>query len=249
MADVEGNVVLVTDATRGIGLAVAKELAGAGAIVLLNDPEPEEQAERALAEVRKLQPEARLVRGDVADPADIDRMFAEIRTNYGGLDGLVSNAGITADGYAVTMGEAKWRRVLDTNLTGAFLCCRAAARLMAGQRAGAIVVVSSTSATNSLPGRANYAASEAGLLAVVRVLAKELGGYGVRVNAVLPGLVETTMTDTAPDDRLADHLRQVPLARSGRPAEVASVVRFLLSERTASYVTGTSVVVDGGLTC
>jgi 3-oxoacyl-[acyl-carrier protein] reductase len=134
------------------------------------------------------------------------------------------------------MGEQKWRTVVDTNLTGSFLVCRAAARVMASQRSGAIVAVASTSGVNAPEGQANYAASKAGLLALVRVLAKELGSYGVRVNAVLPGFVDTAMT------------RSMPLGRIGAPGDVAPVVRFLLSAE-AAYVTGASVVIDGGLTC
>lgn len=245
----DGQVALVTGATKGIGHAVAVDLAKAGATVLVNYRRDTERAKKALEAVTAHQPDAALIQGDITDPADVTRMFSQIRSDYGRLDALVNNAGITADGYAVMMGDAKWRSVIDTNLTGAFQCCRAAGRLMVRQKSGAIVAVASTSGINAPAGQANYAASKAGLLAMVRVLAKELGGYGVRVNAVIPGFVDTAMTRTMPQDTLNQHLERVPLGRIGRPEDVASVVRFLLNAEASGYVTGASVVVDGGMTC
>jgi 3-oxoacyl-[acyl-carrier protein] reductase len=245
----DGQIALVTGATRGIGLAVSIELARAGAVVLLNYRRDADRAKEALRLVAEHQPDAALVHGDVADAADVTRMFAGIRQRYGRLDALVNNAGITADGLALMMGDTKWHSVIDTNLTGAFLCCRAAGRLMAQRKSGSIVAVASTSGINAPAGQANYAASKAGLLAMVRVLAKEMGGHGVRVNAVIPGFVDTAMTRAMPPAELDGHVGRVPLGRIGQPGEVASVVRFLLTPETAGYVTGTSVVVDGGMTC
>lgn len=245
----DGQVVLVTGATKGIGHAVAVDLARSGATVLVNYRRDTERAKEALRAVTTHQPDAALIQGDVADPADVARMFSQIRSDHGRLDALVNNAGVSHDGYAMMMGDAKWRSVLDTNLTGAFLCCRAAGRLMVRQRGGAIVAIASTSGVNAPAGQANYAASKAGLLAMVRVLAKELGDYGVRVNAVVPGFVDTAMTRGMPQDALAQHLKHVPLGRIGQPEDVAPVVRFLLCPETAGYVTGASVVVDGGMTC
>lgn len=244
-----GQIVLVTGATRGIGRSVSVDLARAGATVLLNYRRDVERAKEALAEVAQHQGDCALVPGDVADPAGVNRMFAQIRSEYGRLDALVSNAGVTADGFALMMGDAKWRSVLETNLTGAFLCSRAAGRMMARQKAGAIVAVGSTSGLSAPAGQANYAASKAGLLAMIRVLAKEMGPYGVRVNAVVPGFVDTAMTQAMPREELDDYLARVPLRRIGEPAEVASVVRFLLDPGSAGYVTGAAIVVDGGMTC
>ncbi|WP_030776096.1 SDR family NAD(P)-dependent oxidoreductase [Streptomyces sp. NRRL S-920] len=246
MSDLNGRIALVTGATKGIGLAVATDLARAGATVLLNHRRNPEQAEEALRTVRQIQPDAALVQGDISQSADVERMFRHIRAEYGGIDALVHNAGITRDGYAVMMGDAKWQEVIDTNLTGAFLCMRAAGRMMAARRRGSIVTIGSTSAFNPPAGQANYAAAKAGVLAMVKALAKELGGYGVRVNAVVPGFVDTAMTQKMPPAQLAENLKRVPLGRIGRTEEVGSAVRFLLGD-DASYITGTSLVVDGGL--
>lgn len=244
----DGKTALVTGATKGIGLAVATDLASAGATVLINHRQDNVRAKEALAQV-SAHGDAALIRGDVTEADDVNRMFAQIRSDYGRLDAMVSNAGVASDGYAVMMGDAKWRSVLDTNLSGGFMCMRAAGRLMVRQKQGAIVALASTSGVSAPPGQANYAASKAGLLAVMRVLAKELGGYGVRVNAVVPGFVDTAMTRTMPQQELQGHLGRVPLQRIGTPEEVASATRFLLCDEVASYVTGTSVVVDGGMTC
>lgn len=244
----DGKIALVTGATKGIGLAVAADLADAGAHVLATYGHDDEQAKKALATLEERGASAETVRCDVTKPAEVDALFKHVRERHGRLDALVSNAGITADGYAIMMGDDKWQRVLDANLSGAFACCRAAGRIMARQRSGAIVAVASTSAFNAPAGQVNYAASKAGLLATVRVLAKELATHGVRVNAVVPGFVETGMTRAMPANRLEEYVAHVPLGRIGQPDEVAPAVRFLLSEQ-AAYITGASVVIDGGLTC
>lgn len=241
------RVALVTGGTKGIGLAIATDLARQGASVRLNYRSDAEQAKEALGQVREAGGEADLLQADVADPGDVDRMFREVREDHGRLDLFVNNAGVTADGHALMLGEAKWRRVLETNLTGAFLCCRAAGRLMVRRRSGAIVAVASTSGVAPPEGQANYAASKAGLLALVRVLAKELSAYGVRVNAVLPGFVDTPMTQAMPRQRLQAYVDQIPLGRVAEAGQIAPAVRFLLSD-DASYITGASLVVDGGLT-
>ncbi|WP_225729181.1 MULTISPECIES: SDR family NAD(P)-dependent oxidoreductase [unclassified Nocardia] len=245
---VRDRIALVTGATKGIGLAIARDLAAEGATVLLNYRSDTERAEQALRQVAAVGPKAELIQADVADPDAVAAMFRRIRTDHGRLDLLVNNAGITADGYALMLGDAKWQRVIGTDLTGAFLCCRAAGRLMVRQRGGAIVVVSSTSAVNAPAGQANYAAAKAGLQAMVRVLAKEFGEHGVRVNAVLPGFVDTAMTRGMPGDQLTNYLAHVPLGRIGRPEDVAAPVRFLLDDEQSAYVTGASLLIDGGLT-
>ena len=244
----EGSVALVTGGTQGIGLAISDALARAGHTVVMNYRSDERQAALALEQLRAIHPRTELLRADVSDPAQIDTMFKTVRKELGALDRFVSNAGITADGFAVMMSAARWDAVLATNLTGAFGCLRAAARTMAARRRGAMVAVASTSAVNAPAGQANYAASKAGLVAAVRVLAKELGPYGVRANAVLPGFVDTKMTRTIPAKDLDHYLSGVPLGRIGTGADVAPAVSFLLSD-AAGYITGSTVVIDGGLTC
>ncbi|GAA1428042.1 3-oxoacyl-[acyl-carrier-protein] reductase [Microlunatus lacustris] len=244
----EAPVAMVTGGTKGIGLAISEHLARTGHTVVMNYRSDESQAAAALAQVRALHPGAELLRADVSEPDQVDAMFRTVRTEFGTLDHFVSNAGITADGFAVMMSHSKWGAVVDTNLTGAFACLRAAARTMAARRSGSLVAVASTSAVNAPAGQANYAASKAGLVAAVRVLAKELGPYGVRANAVLPGFVDTGMTRTMPEKDLNRYLAGVPLGRIGTCADVAPTVAFLLSD-AAAYITGSTVVVDGGLTC
>ena len=166
-------------------------------------------------------------------------MFRHVQQSFGRLDGAGAERGITADGYALMMGDEKWQRVIDTNLSGAFACLRAASRMMTRQRSGAIVAVASTSGLSAPAGQVNYAASKAGLLATVRVLAKELGPSNVRVNAVVPGFVETAMTRAMPAGQLEEYLEHIPLRRIGQPEEVADLVLFLLSAQSR-YITGAS---------
>jgi 3-oxoacyl-[acyl-carrier protein] reductase len=242
------GVALVTGGTRGIGLAISEALAEAGHTVVMNYRGDDRQAAVALDRVRAHGPSAEVLRADVSEPAEVDQLFRTVRKEFGPLESFVSNAGITADGFAVMMSSAKWDSVLSTNLTGAFSCLRAAARSMASRRHGSLVAVASTSAVNAPAGQCNYAASKAGLVAAVRVLAKELGPYGVRANAVLPGFVDTGMTQAMPEKDLQRYLAGVPLGRIGTGADVAPAVSFLLSD-AAAYITGSTVVIDGGLTC
>lgn len=241
------RVAVVTGGTKGIGLAIADELARSGHAVVLNYRRDERAALAAQELVARHGRPVSLVQADISDPGDVDRLFATLRADVGPLDAFVSNAGITSDGFAVMMSRDKWDRVLTTNLDGAFGALRHAARSMASRRRGALLAVGSTSAVNAPPGQSNYAASKAGLVAAVRVLAKELGPYGVRANSLLPGFVETDMTRAVPAAAMEDHLARLPLGRMGTPGEVAAAAAFLLSD-AAAYITGTTLVVDGGLT-
>jgi 3-oxoacyl-[acyl-carrier protein] reductase len=244
--NMDGQIALVTGATKGIGLAIAADLAQAGAKVLMNYRRDAEQAKHALESVREISPDAELMQADIADPSDVDRMFRQIRTDYGRLDGFVNNAGVTADGFAVMMGEAKWRKVIDTNLTGAFFCMRAAGRLMASQKSGAIVAVASTSGISAPAGQANYAASKAGVAAFTKSLAKELAGKGITVNAVAPGFIETEMVSNIPDKVKNKLLEQIPLKRFGTAEEVARAVVYIVSS-DGDYITGAELSINGGL--
>jgi 3-oxoacyl-[acyl-carrier protein] reductase len=233
----EGKTALVTGGSRGIGRAIALELARAGASVVLGYHSGRDEAEAVAAEIG-----GRAVQADVSDPAEAKRLVEEA----GELDVLVNNAGLTRDGLIVRMSDEDWRVVLDTNLGGVFHTCRAAARGMMKRRAGAIVNVSSIVGVHGNPGQTNYSASKAGIIGFTKALARELGERGVRANVVAPGYVRTRLTDVLGEDLTGQMLANTPLGRLGEPEDVASAVRFLSSDE-ASYITGEVLLVDGGL--
>lgn len=243
----EHEVAVVTGGTRGIGLAIADRLAATGHTVVVSYRQDADRAAAAGTFLERHSGPAHVLRADVTDPSQIEAFFRTIRSEVGPITKFVSNAGITADGFAVMMSPAKWSSVVDTNLTGAVTCLRAAARGMVARRRGALLAIASTSAVNAPPGQSNYAASKAGLVAAVRVMAKELGPYGVRVNALLPGFVDTDMTAAVPQTQLDKHRQLIPLGRLAEPQEIGPAAAFLLSDE-ASYITGTTLTIDGGLT-
>ena len=232
-----GRVALVTGASRGIGRAIALELARAGAEVVVGYRTGSEAAEALAREIG-----GRAVRADVADPAQAARLVEEA----GELDVLVNNAGLTRDGLIARMTDEDWRVVLDTNLGGVFHTCRAAARGMMRRRRGAIVNLTSVVGIHGNPGQTNYAASKAGIIGFTKSLARELASRGVRVNAVAPGYIQTALTEVLPADVRQAILANTPLGRLGTPEDVAGAVRFLCSDE-ASFVTGAVLLVDGGL--
>jgi 3-oxoacyl-[acyl-carrier protein] reductase len=233
----DGKTALVTGASRGIGRAVAEELARAGATVVLGYHSGAEEAEAVAAEIG-----GRAVQADVSDPADASRLVEEA----GDLDVLVNNAGLTRDGLIARMSDEDWRVVIDTNLGGVFHTCRAVSRGMMKRRSGAIVNVSSIVGLHGNPGQTNYAASKAGIIGFTKSLARELGSRNVRANVIAPGYVKTQLTDVLPEDATVAMLQNTPLGRLGEPEDVAGAVRFLCSE-AASFITGQVLLVDGGL--
>ena len=242
-----GRRALVTGASRGIGRAAAVSLAAAGARVAVNYARSAADAATTAAAITTAGGEAEIVAADVADAAAVTAMFEQLNERWGGIDILVNNAAVTHDAYLMMLSENAWDRVLTTNLRGAFLCCRHAVRAMIAGHWGRIINVISPAGLLGKDGAANYAASKGGLLSMGKSLAREVARYGITVNAVCPGLVETRLVAGLPPDVRARYLEQIPLGRFGTPEEVADAITFLASER-ARYITGATLTVDGGLT-
>jgi 3-oxoacyl-[acyl-carrier protein] reductase len=236
-ASLDGKTALVTGASRGIGRAIAAELAAAGATVVVGYRSGQEEAEALAAEIG-----GRAIQADVSSPDDARRLVEEA----GDLDIVVNNAGLTRDGLLARMSDEDWRTVIDTNLSSVFYTCRAVTRPMMKKRAGSIVNISSVVGVHGNWGQTNYAASKAGIIGFTKSLARELGSRNVRANVVAPGYVKTQLTDVLPEDATAAMLQNTPLGRLGEPEDVAGAVRFLCSE-AASFITGQVLLVDGGL--
>jgi len=242
----DGRRALVTGASRGIGRATAVALASAGAAVAINYARSADEAEETAALVRAAGAEALVLRADVADTAAVDAMFAELGARWQGVDIVVNNAAVSRDGFVMLLPLEAWDEVMAANLRGAFWCARASLRAMIRRRWGRIVNVVSPAALFGKEGAAAYAASKGGLLSFTRTLAREVGRYGITVNAVCPGLVETRMIADLPPAERERFTRQIALGRFGEPEEVAQAIRFLASP-AAAYVTGSTLTVDGGL--
>jgi 3-oxoacyl-[acyl-carrier protein] reductase len=236
-ASLEGKRALVTGASKGIGRAIAEELAGAGAEVVVGYRTGVEEAEALAGEIG-----GRAVQADVSSAEEAARLVDE----SGDLDILVNNAGLTRDGLLARMPDDDWRTVIETNLSSVFYTCRAVCRPMMKKRAGSIVNVSSIVGVHGNPGQTNYAASKAGIIGFTKSLARELGNRGVRANVVAPGYVKSQLTDVLPEEARAAMLGNTPLGRLGDPTDVAGAVRFLCSDE-ASFITGDVLLVDGGL--
>ena len=241
--ELEGRVALVTGGSRGIGAAVCAELARAGAEVVVNYTANAEAAEAVRAAIGD---RAHAIRGDISTPDGATGLVDHVESDVGPIAILVNNAGITRDNLIMKLAEEDWRSVIDTNLGGAFFTCRAVARPMLKRRAGSIVNMSSVVGVHGNAGQTNYAASKAGLIGLTKSLAKELGGRGIRVNAIAPGYISTELTDALPEPAREAILKSTPLGRLGTTDDVARAVRFLVSD-AAAFVTGHVLAVDGGL--
>jgi len=239
------QVALVTGASRGIGRAVALELARAGAAVVINYHEAEDRAQAVMDEVIAAGGDARIFQADVSDPEQVRRLVAFALQAFGRLDILVCNAGIVRDQLAAAMRTEQWDSVIATNLSGTFLCVREALPEMMRCKRGSIVLLSSVAADRGSRGHCNYAAAKGGVNALVRALAVELAPKRIRVNGVAPGVIVTDMTRRIRDMAEDEALGKIPLGRFGQPEEVATAVRFLASPE-ASYITGEILHVSGG---
>jgi 3-oxoacyl-[acyl-carrier protein] reductase len=236
-ASLDGKLALVTGASRGIGRAIAEELARAGASVVVGYRSGKDEAEELAAAVG-----GRAIQADVSDPDEAKRLIDEA----GDIDVLVNNAGLTRDGLLARMSDDDWRTVIETNLSSVFYTCRAVTRPMMKKRRGSIINISSIVGVHGNWGQTNYGASKAGIIGFTKSLARELGSRNIRANVVAPGYVKTALTDVLPDEATAAMVQQTPLGRVADPEEIAGAVRFLASDQ-ASFITGDVLLVDGGL--
>jgi len=236
-ASLDGKLALVTGASRGIGRAIAEELARAGAAVVVGYRSGKDEAEELAAAIG-----GRAIQADVSDAGEAKRLIDEA----GDVDVLVNNAGLTRDGLLARMSDDDWRTVIETNLSSVFYTCRAVTRPMMKKRGGSIVNISSIVGVHGNWGQTNYGASKAGIIGFTKSLARELGSRNIRANVVAPGYVKTALTEVLPDEATAAMVQQTPLGRVADPEEIAGAVRFLASDQ-ASFITGEVLLVDGGL--
>ncbi|NPB05805.1 MAG: 3-oxoacyl-[acyl-carrier-protein] reductase [Aquificae bacterium] len=246
MFDLKGKTALVTGSTRGIGRAVAEELAKAGASVVVSGRVEERAQEVAREIAQKYGVKTLGVGMDVSDPQSVEEAFKKIHSEFEGIDILVNNAGITRDTLFLRMKLEDWRQVLEVNLTGTFLVTKQVVRYMTKKRWGRIINITSVVGFTGNVGQVNYATTKAGLVGFTKSLAKELAPRNVLVNAVAPGFIETEMTEVLKEEVKEQYKKQIPLGRFGKPEEVARVVLFLASPM-ADYVTGEVIHVNGGM--
>ena len=243
--DLREKVAIVTGGARGIGRAIALELAGRGCNVVVSDIDLE-GAESTASEIRKMDVESLAVQSDISKSEDVESMTKKVIDQFSRIDILINNAGITRDNLLMRLEEKDWDLVLEINLKGAFLCTKQVIRMMMKQRSGKIVNMASVIGVMGNAGQANYAASKAGLIGFTKSVAKEVASRNIQVNAIAPGFIETEMTAKLSQEVLDSYIANIPLRRSGKPEEVAKLAAFLSSSES-DYITGQVIHVDGGL--
>lgn len=246
MGLLDGKTALVTGAARGIGKAIALKFASEGANIAFTDLAIDENAQNTEKEIAALGVKAKGYASNAADFEDTARVVAEIHKEFGRIDVLVNNAGITRDGLMMRMSEQQWDMVINVNLKSAFNFIHACAPIMMRQKAGSIINMSSVVGVSGNAGQCNYSASKAGMIGLAKSIAKELGSRGIRANAIAPGFIITEMTDQLSEEVKAEWAKAIPLRRGGTPQDVANVATFLASE-LSSYVTGQVILCCGGM--
>ncbi|MBQ9591534.1 MAG: 3-oxoacyl-[Paludibacteraceae bacterium] len=242
----EGKVAIVTGAARGIGRAIAQKFAEEGADVAITDLVLNEATEEAEREISKLGVKVKCYAGNAANFAETEALVNTIKEEFGHIDILVNNAGITKDGLMLRMTEAQWDAVIAVNLKSAFNFIHAITPIMMHQRGGSIINMASVVGVHGNAGQCNYAASKAGMIALAKSIAQEMGSRGVRANAIAPGFIITAMTDKLSEDVKKQWISHIPLRRGGTPEDIANVATFLASDMS-SYVTGQVIQIDGGM--
>lgn len=242
----KGKTCIVTGASRGIGKSIAIALAKKRCNVVVNYQNNEEQANQVVKEIEKLNAKAIAVKADVSNPGQVQEMVETSLKEFGSIDFLVNNAGITKDSLFANMSESEWDEVINVNLKGTFNCSKAVLPLLVKQGSGRIVNLTSVSGQFGNIGQTNYAASKAGVIGFTKSIAKETALNGVTVNAISPGIIDTQMHENIPEKIKKMFLEKIPMKRIGKPEEVANAVIFLLSN-DASYITGQVINVNGGL--
>jgi len=248
MGLLEGKTALVTGATRGIGRAIALKFAAEGANVAFTYRSQHEAAQSLVAEIEAMGVSAKAYTSDAASFEDAHKVVDDVKATFGRIDVLVNNAGITKDGLMMRMDEAQWDAVIDTNLKSAFNFIHACTPVMARQRSGSIINMSSVVGVSGNAGQCNYAASKAGLIGLAKSIAKEMGPRGIRANCIAPGFIATDMTSALPENVRQEWEKQIPLRRGGTPEDVANTALFLACD-LSSYVTGQVLNCCGGMNC
>ncbi|OBW58562.1 3-oxoacyl-[acyl-carrier-protein] reductase [Solibacillus silvestris] len=241
-----GKCAVVTGASRGIGRAIALQLASEGAKVVVNYSGSEQKAQEVVEEIKANGGEAIAVQANVANTDSVQNLMKTALDTYGSIDILVNNAGITRDNLLMRMKDDEWDDVINTNLKGVFLCTKAVTRQMMKQRAGRIINISSIVGIAGNAGQANYVAAKAGVIGLTKTTAQELASRNILVNAIAPGFITTEMTEGLPEDLKEGMLKQIPLAKLGQPEDIAKAVVFFASD-SSNYITGQTLQIDGGM--